>query len=147
MRKPFAMRNIAALRARDGLSQTQLGELIGVSQQAVQKWENGVSSPKLRQVLRMADAFDCSIETLIGRAPVEKRRATLCEKLLEFKALDEGLPAAADVDPLTRSVFDRYHSDPEHLDKVSRSMLAVLDMKSRGGADSLTEMIEAVLAA
>ena len=38
----FAQR-IAELRRQKGLSQKQLGEMLGVSNKAVSKWENGVS--------------------------------------------------------------------------------------------------------
>lgn len=37
---------ISALRERRGLSQYQLGALVGVSDKAVSKWENGVSQTK-----------------------------------------------------------------------------------------------------
>ncbi len=37
---------IALARKQAGLSQEQLGEKLGVSQQAVSKWESGVSQTK-----------------------------------------------------------------------------------------------------
>ena len=37
---------ISTLRERMGLSQYQLGVLVGVSDKAVSKWENGVSQTK-----------------------------------------------------------------------------------------------------
>lgn len=37
---------ISAQRERCGLSQYQLGALVGVSDKAVSKWENGVSQTK-----------------------------------------------------------------------------------------------------
>lgn len=36
-------RRIVELRRQKGLSQKQLGEMLGVSNKAVSKWENGVS--------------------------------------------------------------------------------------------------------
>ena len=38
---------ISALRERRGLSQYQLGALVGVSDKAVSKWENGASTPRI----------------------------------------------------------------------------------------------------
>lgn len=35
--------NLQYLRARDGLTQEQLAERLGVSRQSVSKWESGVS--------------------------------------------------------------------------------------------------------
>jgi transcriptional regulator with XRE-family HTH domain len=147
MKKILVLRNIAALRHRDGLSQEELGQLIGASQQAVGKWETGVANPGTKKLLAMADVFGCSLDTLIGREPIGRRRATIEEKLLEFKALDEGSPTAADIDPLTREVWQKYKADPQHFDKVARSMQALMTLDDKGGPQSLTEMIETVLAA
>ncbi len=147
MKKLFPLRNIAKLRERDGLTQQQLGERIGSSQQAVARWEIGTAHPKGKNLIAMADVFDCSIDTLAGVAPVGQRRATIEDKLLEFKALDEDSPAAADVDPLTREVWEKYKADPQHFDKVARSMQALMSLDAKGGPHSLTEMIETVLAA
>ena len=38
---------IYSLRRKNGLSQEQLAEKIGVSRQAVSKWEGGLSTPEL----------------------------------------------------------------------------------------------------
>mgnify|MGYP004686792535 CR=1 FL=1 len=43
---------ISALRVRRGLSQYQLGALVGVSDKAVSKWENGVSKPEFYKFIR-----------------------------------------------------------------------------------------------
>ncbi len=37
---------IAQLRKELGMTQTELGEMLGVSYKAVSKWENGVSQTK-----------------------------------------------------------------------------------------------------
>jgi transcriptional regulator with XRE-family HTH domain len=147
MKKLFPLRNIAKLRERDGLTQHQLGERIGSSQQAVARWEIGTAHPKSSKLIAMADLFDCSIDTLVGVAPVGQRRATIEDKLREFKALDEGSPTAAEVDPLTREVWDRYKADPVHFEKVTRSLHALMSLDDKGGPKSLTEVIETVLAA
>ena len=42
--------NIYALRRKSGLSQEQLAERIGVSRQAVSKWESGASTPELEKL-------------------------------------------------------------------------------------------------
>ena len=40
---------ISTLRERMGLSQYQLGVLVGVSDKAVSKWENGASKPRINK--------------------------------------------------------------------------------------------------
>ena len=44
---------IKALRAKLGLSQAALGALIGVSVTSVNRWENGVASPKNGTILKV----------------------------------------------------------------------------------------------
>ena len=48
---------ISALRIRRGLSQYQLGALVGVSDKAVSKWENGVSKPRMNIILKLAEVL------------------------------------------------------------------------------------------
>ena len=58
-------------RRERGLNQEQLAEKIGVSRQAVSKWETGEASPDLPNLLALADALDVSLDTLCGRADRE----------------------------------------------------------------------------
>ena len=46
--KDYSLGNfISALREKKGLSQYQLGALVGVTDKAVSKWENGASKPRI----------------------------------------------------------------------------------------------------
>lgn len=55
------------LRRERGLNQEQLAEQIGVSRQAVSKWETGEASPDLPNLLALADALGVSLDALCGR--------------------------------------------------------------------------------
>ena len=46
---------IALARKQAGLSQGQLGEQLGVSRQAVGKWENGESTPDIANCAALAE--------------------------------------------------------------------------------------------
>ena len=46
---------ISALREKRGLSQYQLGALVGVSDKAVSKWENGASTPRIGTIRKLAE--------------------------------------------------------------------------------------------
>ena len=61
--------NIRTLRERQGLSQAALARKLGVCQQAVGKWERGISDPKWSLAPQLADALCCSIDALYGRTP------------------------------------------------------------------------------
>lgn len=53
---------ISALRQRKGLSQYQLGVLVGVSDKAVSKWENGESEPSIDKLIKLSKYFGVNID-------------------------------------------------------------------------------------
>lgn len=53
------------LRKRSGLSQEGLADLLGVSRQAVQKWEAGTSRPDLDNLAALARYFNVSLDYLV----------------------------------------------------------------------------------
>lgn len=57
---------IVELRNKQGLSQKQLGDMLGVSNKAVSKWENGESMPKTSTMLKLAEIFEIDVNELIG---------------------------------------------------------------------------------
>ena len=57
---------ISALRVRRGLSQYQLGALVGVSDKAVSKWENGVSKPRMNIIVKLAEVLDIGTDELLA---------------------------------------------------------------------------------
>lgn len=62
--------NIAQLRRQAGLSQEQLAEQVGVSRQAVSKWESGQSLPETERLIALGEALGVSIDALLGQAPL-----------------------------------------------------------------------------
>ena len=64
----FAQR-LKKLRKLNGLSQATLSSLLGVTQQAVGKWETGRSTPDPQTLARVAAYFKVSTDYLLGCAP------------------------------------------------------------------------------
>lgn len=56
---------IAALRKENHYTQEQLAELLGVSRQAVGKWESGLTYPETEKLIRMSELFGCSLDYLL----------------------------------------------------------------------------------
>ena len=56
---------ISKLRYDINLTQEQLEDLFGVSQQTVQKWESGASAPNLDKIIAISKYFDISLDSLI----------------------------------------------------------------------------------
>lgn len=56
---------IMSLRKQNGWSQEELAEKLGVSRQAVSKWESAGSTPDLSKVIQMANLFGVSTDYLL----------------------------------------------------------------------------------
>lgn len=59
-------KRIIALRKSRGLTQEQLAEKVGVSAQAVSKWENDVSCPDISLLPKLAEVFQVTTDSLLG---------------------------------------------------------------------------------
>jgi len=57
--------NLAKLREAKGLTQTEVGEAIGVGQTAVSMWETGTNTPRSIHLIKLSKLFDCTIEELL----------------------------------------------------------------------------------
>lgn len=61
---------IKTCRRSSGLTQEQVAEAIGVSRQAVTKWENGRSAPSTENLFRLAELFGTSVDLLLNENDV-----------------------------------------------------------------------------
>ncbi len=53
------------LRKKNNLSQEELAEKIGVSRQAISKWESGTSLPEIEKLISLSEYFNVSIDYLV----------------------------------------------------------------------------------
>ena len=58
--------NIAAYRRARGMTQEELGMALGVTNQAVSKWENAVSLPDVTLLPALARALGITLDQLFG---------------------------------------------------------------------------------
>lgn len=61
--------NLKRLRTRMGVSQQQIAEIIGTSQQSVNKYENHSIEPDIQTLTKLADFFGTTIDYLVGHTP------------------------------------------------------------------------------
>ena len=54
------------LRLNAGLSQTELGKIIGSSYSAISYWELGINEPKASFIIALCKYFGCSADYLLG---------------------------------------------------------------------------------
>lgn len=57
--------NLRNYRKSMGLTQKELGDRIGVTSQAVCKWENGTRFPKMPDLLKLCEIFGCTPDDLV----------------------------------------------------------------------------------
>ncbi len=63
-------KRIREQRKRCNLSQEKVAELVGVSRQAVAKWETGQSAPSTENLFKLAEIFGTTVDLLL---PIEKK--------------------------------------------------------------------------
>ena len=66
MSKNQLAKNIVHYRKKRGLSQEKVAEYIGVSRQAVTKWENDISRPSADNLIRLSHLFEVNIDVLLN---------------------------------------------------------------------------------
>ena len=57
---------IAQLRKEHGFSQEKLGEMLGVTNKTISRWETGTYLPSAEMLLSMSKLFDVSINELLS---------------------------------------------------------------------------------
>lgn len=86
-------------RIRAGLSQDALAELVGVSRQAVTKWESGASSPTAANLFKLAEIFGTTVDLLMDKEKDEENKIPESEK--DGRKISLSVTAAA----LTAAVY------------------------------------------
>lgn len=89
--------NLSILRRRAGYTQESFAEALGVSRQAVGKWESGQALPEAATLLTMADLLGCSLDLLMREALTEEGEVDL-------------LAAERDQAETDHAVYDAYHA-------------------------------------
>ena len=79
-------KQIKILRNRDGVTQDRLAEVLGVTSQAISKWENEIGYPDIEYIVPIANFFNVTIDALFehDRSECEKKINEYCEKLDEM---------------------------------------------------------------
>lgn len=62
----FSVR-LKELRLKKRLTQTELGEKVGVKQSTFTNWENGKREPSFENLVKLADLLEVSLDSLFGR--------------------------------------------------------------------------------
>ena len=74
------------LRLKNDMSQEYVAKMLGVSVQAVSKWETGKSDPEIGSLIPLADLFHIPVDELLDR---EKRRQDWEKRMANVLAGDD----------------------------------------------------------
>lgn len=62
------MNRLKDLRARKGISQSELGAILGVTANAISNYEVGIRGLDAETICRLCDVFGCTADYLLGRS-------------------------------------------------------------------------------
>lgn len=76
---------LKSMRKQSGLSQEKLAEKIGVSRQAITKWENNTGIPDIENMLAISSLFNVSVDELLSNEKIEKKQTDyIYESVTEY---------------------------------------------------------------
>lgn len=67
------LKNLKKLREEKGISQKQLADVVSVSQQSINKYENHNIEPDIDTLIKMADYFETSVDYIIGHSKIRRK--------------------------------------------------------------------------
>ncbi len=73
-------KRIAQCRKNKGMTQEKLAEALGVTAQAVSKWENDQSCPDISMLPRLAEIFGITTDELLGHEAQPSRQAEIVDE-------------------------------------------------------------------
>ncbi len=81
--------NIRKARKKMGLTQEEVASVIGVTSQAVSRWESGSGMPDISLLVPLAQTLSVSIDSLFGYEQQERSETTYIELSREFEKIEE----------------------------------------------------------
>lgn len=142
-------KRIAERRKKKSLTQDQLAEALGVSSQAVSKWENDISCPDISLLPKLSDILGISIDALLRgeqtelvRYEPESGEVTMTNKILKVRILDGETRMSMNI-PLALlqlGIMDESGMKIGGLNLKGVDFHAVMEMASRGVIGEILEL-------
>ncbi len=126
------------LRTRRGLTQYQLGALVGVSDKAVSKWENGSSKPQSHILYKLSEVLGISVDELLtfkyhSFEAIDTKGVFAMKKQLWNKALDAMRECYGNPVPL--KIMNRFLTEQTEMQNTDTivyvNLLSVLASKAK----------------
>ena len=127
---------IKELRKKKGLTQEQLSEAIGISFQAVSKWETNVALPDVTLIPKIAGFFGVTTDEIFDFTlkDIEEKVDEICDEAYKFREsdpqksreiLEEGLKKYPDHDILLNNLLYtmNYSANPDETIKLANKLI------------------------
>ncbi len=118
--------NIRQKRQEKHISQEYLAEMLDISRQSISKWENGLSEPSRKNLVQLADIFECELSELLHEedAGGTKEKTVVIGVAAEQADLGRVKEFFREMPP---DVYDCYHASiliawdgmPEELEQIA----------------------------
>lgn len=69
--------SLKKVRTENNYTQTKLAEKLNISPQSISKWEKGLATPSIQDLIKLADLYDISLDTLVGHLTTAQKNASL----------------------------------------------------------------------
>lgn len=76
---------LSKLRKENNYTQEQLSDILGVSRQAISKWESNITYPETNKLIRMSELFGCSLDYLLKDAEEADNKLQPNDEILFFR--------------------------------------------------------------
>ena len=109
--------NLKFCREELEMTQTELGNIFGVSNSTVRGWENGYDTMPLKKVVKFCNQFNFSVDYVLGltrrnknyNKPIKLNKEMIGRKLKELRTkLKLSQQEIADVCSISRSTYSHY---------------------------------------
>ena len=136
---------LSALRKEKGLSQLELAEALGVSRQAVSRWEVGASAPGMENLLALSRLYGVPLDELVGgparKAEPEAEPNARAAELVCARRLNRALAAALAAVLLAAALlaglyWGRHSPAPTDRTEEGIPIIDIGDAETRGIGDS-----------
>ncbi|MBQ7718517.1 MAG: L-serine ammonia-lyase [Clostridia bacterium] len=134
----FDYNKLAVLRRKQKISQSELGEKLSVSNQAISKWENGVSKPTIENLYMLAQIFGVSLEYFFetSKPSVFSRSDKAMESLTELYKAGRGPSSSHTIGP--EKICTRFKNKNPDADFFKVTLFGSLAKTGRGhGTDEV----------
>jgi len=101
---------ISELRREKGLTQKQIGEYLGISDNSVSKWERGINAPDIYYLAPLSELFNVSIKEILNVERNNKKKEKTVEnrkKVLEVKNLSKKFGNKKILNNINFSIYEK----------------------------------------